>query len=757
MSNPLFFKKYATRLGLFLSLMAAPLQAAENYDEMIITATKRPELLQDVGASVVVISGSAIDQGNNFNGAEDLVQHVAGLQAAIANGTQVAFQIRGIGAVDHQALTPTATAVYADGVYMSTNVQNSLLTFDLDRVEVLKGPQGSLYGRNASGGAIHFLSQRPNAEAPQYITANIGTDDLVNLAGALESSLHEKLSLRVAGRYFTRDSVLNTVSTSAAFPIAPEKGGGQRDEFGLRAQALYQPDDGADILVNIHYAEDNGINAAPRNDNLGLRNHQISIGEDGIQDTDNEFYGGFIEYKKSYDAYDLFSLTAYEGYNQQYGFDFDGTPAPFDIYSLNANLAYDRDLDQFSQELRLTTQTLTRQTLFGLYGVVENFQQDYLIWCGELDPQTLLGSCPYIGAAGRAGSNPISTSTVMSLLSQINQKRRTLAAYSYNHIHLNQSLSFILGGRYSWENIKAHGQGLHIFDDGTIGYNNRNDLGLAIGGNEITESHFNGTIGLNYQPTDDILYYASVNSGYKSGGFNGEVQNNATHFQDEGLFKAETVTALEIGSKWSHGHNMNASLAAFYQWYDKPQARIFVPFPLPGGGSFTTNSLSNLHAATSTGIEAEIDWRPSDGLQLTASGLWLDTKIDQPFDPALPANNSSFDGNSLPFASKFAATVSARYDHELATGGTISSTASIKHQGAFYFDPQGNDDRRQKSYNLLGASVTWQPANSNIEASLWGKNLTDEDYAVAGFAFIGYNRFIGDPRSAGVQMRYNFQ
>lgn len=725
-------------------------QAMDDGNEIIVTATKIEKYAQELGLSLVVVDGESLSQ---FDGAEDLAQTTPGLQAAVANGSQVAFQIRGIGAVDHQALTPTAAAIYVDGTYMATNVQTSPLLFDGDRAEIIKGPQGSLYGRNASSGAINFHSVLPEQTSSGYIGAEIGNFERINLTGAATLPVNDEVSLRLAGRYLTQGPVLKNIVTNPLVSASREAGG-KKDEFGLRAIGRYQPSSATDIILNLHYAEDNGINPAPLNSSHNIGDHEISIGADGIQDTDNEFYGSALNIAHDFGPVTLVSHTAYEGYNQQYGFDFDGSPAPFGVASLNANLAYDRDFAQLSQEVRLSHKAGNSEFMTGIYLEAEDFDQDYLIWCGVLNPQTLLGTCRYVGAPGRAGPNPASSATATTLLSQIEQARETAALFTYNTIGLGHKFHLVLGGRLTYENIKGSGQGEHYFDDGVVALNNRDGLGLAIGSNRISDTRFSGNIGLNYALSEEALLYASYANGFKSGGFNGEVINNAAHFSDEGLFGPETVDALEAGLKLS-GDQYRLDLAGFYQFYDSPQARIFVPFATENGGSFTSNSLSNLDEAISYGLEANLSWTPVKGLKMNAGGTWLDTEIQQTQDLAVPQNAETFDGNPLPFASEFSALLSARYEWSLGERLKASVEGSGKYQSAFYLDAEGRDDRRQSGYEILDAAAALHLSNG-IEAGLWGRNLTGSDYAVSGFGFIGYNTFRGAPRSFGFRLKYNY-
>lgn len=732
-----------------LALMAAPSLAADA-EEILVTATKREKPLSDLGLSIAVVDGAGLSV---FNGAEELTQRVAGLQAALANGTQVAFQIRGIGAVDHQALTPTAAAVYVDGVFLATNVQTSPLLFDTARAEVLKGPQGSLYGRNASSGAINFVSVLPGDESEGYVGLTYGNFDRVNAVGAATVPVSDQLSLRFAGRYLSQDPSIQNVVTNPNVS-APAQAGGVRNEFGLRLTGRWQASYATDVVFNVHYAEDNGSNVAPRNDSLDVGKHEISVGPDGIQNTDNEFYGGYINITHDYGDVSLVSLTAFEGYNQQYGFDFDGTPQPFGVPNLNSNLRYDRDFSQITQELRVNYDSARLELMAGVFLGAEDFEQEYLLFCGALDANTLLGTCRYVGAPGRVGPNPASDGVATTLQSIIEQERRTAAAFTYNTITLSDRFELVAGARLTYERIEGSGEGRHIFDDGITALNNRDNLGLAAGGNVINDTRVTGNIGLNYKPSEDLLIYASYARGFKSGGFNGEVINNATHFSDEGLFGAETVDALELGLKL-RSETVAFNFAAFYQFYDSPQARIFVPFNTGDGGSFTSNSLANLEKATSYGLDADITWQPVEGLDLFAGLTLLDTQIQQRGDPNVPQNAATFDGNALPFASDVSVVFSARYEWGIGRGVRAALQANGKYQSAFFLDAEGLEARRQSGYEVIDTSASLILDNG-VEVSAWARNLTNSDYAVSGFGFIGYNTFRSEPRTYGVTARFAY-
>ncbi|MAP95689.1 MAG: TonB-dependent receptor [Ponticaulis sp.] len=719
--------------------------ADRRLDPVTVSVTRIEQAVSDLPASVSVLDGARLDLAASYLGASDLTDLATGVEAAIANGTQVAFQIRGIGAVDHQALTPSAAAVYSDGVFLATNVQTGLMLYDLDRVEILKGPQGTLYGRNASSGAVNLISVRPSEDQTRYVRAGVGNFDRYDAAAAFGDTLNDVVSYRIAGNYVSRGPVLDNVSGPAA-------AGGETDQIGVRGGLLFDLD-ASDLFLSVHYEEDNGINTMPRNDSLSVGDFEISSEGEGIQGTDNAFYGASAEYTRELGDWTLFSLTAVEGYEQNYGFDFDGTPGPFDTQSLNANLAYDRDYVQVSEELRLTRNTGYGTALYGLALSADEFQQRYAIWCGVLDPQTLIGTCPYVGAPGRVGPTPASAGTAMTLVTDIEQSRETFALFTSHQFDLSEALQVMIGARLTDESIEGEGQGLHVFDDGVVGFNNRDGLGAAIGQNTINETRFSGNMALSYDLPVGMVY-ASLANGYKSGGFNGEVANNAAHYSDEGLFGAEEVTAWEAGFKSAPNPRYSYSLAAFYLDYNDPQARIFVSFDLPDGSQITSNSLSNLDEAESYGLEAEFSLKPTEALTLNGALTLNETEINQTSN--IGGNAALFDGNPLPFAPDTSLTLGGSFAFDLTE--RISALASLhgKYRSEYFLDAEGLHARSQDGFATVQAALDFGFAGSGVTVSLWGRNLTDEDYAVSGYGFIGYNTFRSEPRTFGASLEYAF-
>lgn len=714
--------------------VAAPAMAQEvqRQDVIVVTATRQAQPARALPQSVAVLSGEDLRATDS---AEDILMHLPGVQAAISNGSQTTFQIRGVGAVDHQALTPSAAAVNVDGVFLATNVQASLLAYDLDRVEVLKGPQGTVQGRNASSGSVNFITARPTAEPEAYAALSYGRFDRLDAQAAVSGPITDGVTGRIAGRYLRQDPGIENVG-------GPADAGGVRDEYGLRGALDFDLGGAGGLLVRAHVEADNGVNPAPLNSSLSLAKHQISVGADGLQDTDNDFYGLSAEYTNQWGDWALTSLTSAEGFRQRYGFDFDGLPATL------ANLSYDRDYLQLAQELYARRDWDGGSALIGVSLSQDEFEQDYLIWCGDLDPQTLAGTCSYPGAPGRVGPSPASTAPAVSLLTYIEQTRQMGALYGVFDFEIGPATTLTIGGRQTAERIEGEGFGQHIYSDGVRALNNRGGNGLAEGRNTIDENHFTGMAALRHRFGPDAMVYASFGQGYKSGGFNGEVASDATHYTDEGLFRTETVNAYEIGYKGGLGSALSLEAAIFYQDYSDPQARIFVAFPLAGGGSITSNSLSNLDAATVQGIDVSAVWHLMEDLEILGGVVALDTEIEQG-----GINAATFDGNPLPFASDLSATLGLRRGWAVGETMRAEFDISAKYQSEYFLDPEGRADRRQGGLTLVDASARLGLGNG-AELSVWGRNLTDEDYALSGYGFIGYDTFRSQPASWGAGVRF---
>jgi iron complex outermembrane receptor protein len=423
----------AALVGVGAPALAQEVSGPAGDDRIVITATRQAEDASDIPQSIVVLSG---DQLAGADGAEDVVQRLVGVQAAISNGSQTTFQIRGVGAVDHQALTPSAAAVHVDGVFLATNVQASLLAYDLDRVEVLKGPQGHDPGPQR----LQRLHQLHHGAADRCIRS-LRRSLLWQFRpprraqAAASGPIGEGARGRIAVRALNRDLRIENVG-------GPDDAGGVRDEFGVRGALALDLSPDVELLLRGHVEQDQGVNPAPLNSTLALGDHQISVGADGVQDTNNRFYGASAELTANAGDWRITSLTSFEGFGQDYGFDFDGQPAAI------ANLSYDRAYWQVAQELYGRTSWDGGDLLIGLSLSSDDFKQDYLIWCGSAEPDHAGRKlCQYPAAAARVGPTPASTAPAVSLLTRMRRRARwrrstasSISTWSADNAHARRPL-----------------------------------------------------------------------------------------------------------------------------------------------------------------------------------------------------------------------------------------------------------------------------------------------------------------------------
>ncbi len=762
---------------------------AARLDTIIVTANKREQNLQDINGSVSAVTGETIDAFRLTDGGE-VANFVAGVQLTNANGSQPLFQIRGIGASDFQVTTAPAAAVYLDGVFLGTNVQGGPFMFDQERVEILKGPQGTLYGRNASAGALNFISVRPTDEFEGYVSAGYGNADRLDFEAVLNIPISDTLATRISGRFFERDALIENVPNDDRFAPGPDTAGGTRDEFGIRWQALWTPSSSTNVLFNVHYAEDNGVNpnpavvpwfqnpdpsfgVCPGRDDGSIKGNfnnpacvatdfegqftqpladefTISVGPDGILPSDNEFYGGFIELNHDFGWGVLTSQTAYEGFNQFYGFDVDAT------LDEALNLVYDRNLDQYSQEFRLAGSNEGADWLIGAYGSIENLDQFYTLQCGVFDFNTLTGSCNSLIAQALAVGAPFPPAESANNLVIWDREIVTYAFFTNNEIHLTDRLSLEIGARYTFLEETYKGTGEVVSRGGVRFLSNAGDLGSAEGKGVFEDKRITGNIGLSYDVTDDVLVYGRFAESFKGGGFDGNENPNVLPFLNP--FESETVRLFELGFKGDFTNTFRLNGALFYQEYDKPQSRIDQSLTLPDGRQVISTALGNLEEADIFGVELEAFWSPLDGLDFGGTFSYLNTEITQSTNPEVPGLDIRYDGNELAQAPGIAASVFGRYETRISDmlGASIQST--ISYTGDHNLRDENPGVTEIEAYTLISARLAlFTLDDNNWELSVWGNNLLDEQYFNASYQSFGTDAlFHGEPRTYGVEITKRF-
>ena len=480
-----------------------------------------------------------------------------------------------LGLNDYAVNNNPAAGIYIDEVYLVSPAMLTFQLFDMERVEVLKGPQGTLYGRNTTAGAMKFISKKPTEEFEGYLSADYGRYDHFVLEGALSGRIAEGLTGRAA---------VQTSQRNDGFQLNRATGGkvGEIDRTAWRGLLSWQPSEDLDVLLNVHGGFDNSDTLLVKVDNA------LTPVDDGITDPfsssagndtelDNENYGASlaVNWRLSEDL-TLASVTGYEDYERSHDEDRDGTTlVQLDGLFLN-------DIEQVSQELRLTY-VKDEYVLIGgvFYGHDEVSTRD------NFDASALL---PLLGVPADAVGN------------EYNQESDSYAVFGHAEWQVHEDWKFIVGLRYTEEDKEFNDAFTFLtFGEAEVQV-------FAPVNNDYSVSNLSGKAGIDYTGFENALLYASFSRGFKSGNFQGQLTFNPADLQ---AFDKELVTAYEIGAKTQLLNNsLQFNVSAFF--YDYEGVQIYGPIfqhellgPLFG--------ITNAGDAEVYGAEFDVLWRAAAG------------------------------------------------------------------------------------------------------------------------------------------------
>jgi iron complex outermembrane recepter protein len=731
--------------------------------EIIVTATKRSENLQDVPVSISAIGNEQL-ASRGVTTSNDLGAVVPNLQVSSQYGeTSPNFSLRGVGvANEFTANTASPIGVYVDEVSQTFRYTHGLSLYDLERVEVLRGPQGTLFGRNTTGGAINLITRQPKlGDTNGYLTVGYGNYDRYKLQGAFEvTPVEDKVGLRVA---FNRGSGDGYFSD----PFKADTTYGSLDTLGLRATLRLKPSEQLNISIKGFYSKDDpvgyplhylGLNGADANGNGGFDNQgntrqtaacctydQVALDSGGIFLTKN--YGGALNI--NYDISDNWSITSVTGYTKsRFTMNIDNDATPLNQYTI----LYDSKGEDFSQDFRVN---YTSDAFKGLLGVY--YGKDSILSNNEV---TVFGFSP----------------TPFNVNFGYNQKRKTVAVYGEGTYSLTPQLELTLGGRYTHDNadfLDAFSNVVTGFP-GTVAavfYNQTTNPETVI---RQSYSNWSGRAILNYAWTDDIKTYVSYSRGYRSGTFNGFgfISSTAVYF-----VVPERLDSIEAGFKARFaGNTIQLNGAAFHYDYRNQQVQEVI-----GGVAFLRSLDSKVK-----GAELELLAKPVSALTLRGSLGFLDTNytaINALTKLPQQLSGKSVAGNEVPFASKW--TLSAGGDLTVAriAEGDLVLSGEVVYKSSIWFDPF-NDKARpnaasnivgtagnlykgpngetnlvgSKGYALVNAGLAWN--SENVQVRVWGKNITNKQYYPFGYDTAGAFGTVlltpGTPRTYGIEATLKF-
>jgi len=675
-------------------------------ETVTVTAQKRSENLMTVPVSVNVLSADALESSGIGN-TGDLKLVTPGLVYDELDGFPL-YYIRGVGTDFTQPGVSSAVAIYSDGIYQNFSQSSTQGLLDVERIEVLKGPQGTLYGRNSTAGAINIITRRPSTEALEAeFSAGVGNYGRQSLQAYLSGPWTERVAASVAGFYEQRDSFVRNGFTGRRLD--------DREAYGARAKVLGRFGEGAEAEVAAWYfnsvddaagafqqlqATATGAVFGPLIGGGRLSDDRELVYNDFPVNWSNRQAGAHVKVRVPFESFDLVSLTGYQDWLARSGVDFDATDAPIAFFFS------DSKTQTASQELQLVS---TRGDVEWVAGVFYYDNKGAFaplnVPAGTSPPLRVNGPLTVIRTEARAQASAVFAQ----------------ASYRFG---AGDAWRVTAGGRYSREKATLEPATIAVTGIGVV---------ARIPGTDETWDDFSPKLTLDYS-TDNSLTFLTVSRGFKSGAYNLASPGDLSPVQPEKL------TAIEFGYKLTFaGGRARFELAAFN--YDYKQLQV----------QFITNqtaplTLGNAKKATSRGVELSLTGKATPNLQLTAGLALLPEATYDSFGTTLPggavinggvaytdngAGNSSgianFSGNDLAHAPSTSGNLGIVYERPFA-GGSIVLSGNLYHSGKYYFSAQNSPRARQDAYTTLNARVTWKSADERWRVAIWGNNLTDETY-----------------------------
>ena len=731
----------------------------DQIEEVVVTSQKRAEAvsIQDLPIAVTAVNEAliartfAVDISDVGRLAPGAMLAPSSTFASFPN-----FFIRGIGISGSTRSLDPAVGIFIDGMYLGFPVGTVVDVFDRESIEVLRGPQGTIFGRNVTGGAVNIRTRRPEGEfgvRAELVAGNFNRlDASLSLEGPL---LQDKLAGKIAVMSRNRDGywedrnggTINTAINPAGMPASPTGTKPDVDMLIVRPMLRYTPTESVDFTLIGEYVKDDSGTANSRNivnTVVGRRPqtihgytppsdpYEINHNLIGYNDLDVKSLVGELNWDLGHGV--VTSVSGWRDLEYKSSTDFDGTPFTIFHFPDNSETA-----DQKSQELRYASKFSDRwEFVAGAFW----FDQSYFV--GE--------------------RRQIITGT--NLVNQGLLDRAQIAAVDHDNlsffaeanVKLGESWQVTVGGRHSKEEKTARFAAL-----GTCALNFSTCTNVLSRNNSWSD--FTPKIAVNYNFNDDTMAYVSRTEGFRSGTFDARA-NTVDSFLNSSP-RPETVEAYELGFKTTLNDGRLRVNAAVYQSdYVDIQRLALEDVPLSVDPTGRLQRLINAASATIRGVELEVSAILAQGFKVDASLGYVDAGYDDftGFDAdGVPGYNPVTDPaaartKKFERVPEMTYNVAASYDRPLAGGGELGFRVSYNWVDEYFNDALNSRIIRQPSYGLVDASVSWENAKRNWVVSLFGRNLADEEY----FDFALDNALTtqtwgGAPRTFGVRVTYRYE
>jgi iron complex outermembrane recepter protein len=706
---------------------AAPQEGASAVGDVVVTARRRDELLKDVPISVSAIGEERLEQ----TGASDITAMQqqtpnATVQAARgSNSTLISF-IRGVGQQDPLWGFEPGVGLYIDDVYVARPQGAVLDIYDVQRIEVLRGPQGSLYGRNTVGGAIKYVTNGLSQDPELTLRGAYGSYNQIDLMVAGSVPLADNFRVGGAIASYQRDGYGTNLNTGAEHY--------NKDVLGGRLSAEWEPRDDVSIRLSYDRVQDD---SNPRHGHREVAGatpagavqpsvYDTNAGIGDVNSVMNQGASATLQVNLN-DNWTFKSITAWREGETDTVIDFDNTPSPtLDIPAYYAD-------DQLTQEFQMLFDYDRIQGVMGFF---------YLDGHAEGAFDTILGALGFVIGTG----------------GQVNTE--SWAAFADVNLDLTERLHLGLGMRYTLDNKEGT-----VFRANYAGATRSPLLGGTPRAPTLLRTNYTNSkdftqftprIALSYDLTEDMTAYASYSQGFKSGGF--DMRGDAILTPDTvNGYDPETVNSYEIGLKGALDR-LSFATSIFYNEYQDQQVTTQVP-----AGAGIASFVDNVGSSTFYGMEFEGRLRILDNLSANFAVGYLHSDFEEFLRYNLGTGLYEDISNQvvLQNAPEWTGYLGLTWIGDVA-GGDLAVTPSVSYRGDFSMFEFPNPILDQKAYSIVDLSVVWTDPSDRFTLGLYGKNLTDEEYRVGGYNFpgglfdnsiIGY---YGPPRTVTASLKVNF-
>lgn len=723
-------------LAAVIASMAGFQVQAVPLEEVVVTAQKRSQSLQDVALSVSAVTGDEVDR-LNLDDVTSLAAVVPNLTAIDGAAGNPSFRIRGVGLNEFSAAYDSPVGLHLDESFLFKPVLASLGFFDVQRVEALKGPQGTVFGRNTTGGAVNYYSNKPTDDFEAGVSLDYGRYQRAEMQGYISGPLSDNLSGRLAVQ------IKDYASDKGPWTnLYDGKKLGELEQQQARAMLQWNGEQTTILATvemgskegdltpydNLFQSEPGAHPSAPDvpgtwNPDLVIRDPQSrdTFNADHTQTTDSEYVGARFRVDHDFDFGTVTSLTSYKKFERENTEDSDNTP------TRSVNINWNSKLDSFSQEIRLSGDSGSWTYLFGAY-----YEDD------TTEIVELVDSRDFLGAY---------------FADDFEVDNKSWAIFTNNEFAITDQLALVVGARYTEEKVVIDGAGFMAAPTTTIGDFSRvsgvDRAAVLVADANRQDEAFNWKLGLNFDLSDDVLMYGSVATGFRSGGFDMTFGGSALA-NPMLTFVPEDVTAYDFGvkSKLLDGA-MTLNAALFRTEVKNYQDNV-------NQGAEIVPRRRNVGTLETEGAEVDLQWQMSESWMVKWGMGYTNAEV---VDSNELVNGKPLSGTTPVNTPEFSTSLMLNYSQPLGDALILDVLLSAQWQDERYLEPDNGADHLVDAYSTVDINASLMAADDSWRVSVWGKNITNEDYLLYINDVPAFGLFLAikaEPATFGVSVDYTF-